>query len=443
MREIISTILAGIVMFSAAGRDVKSTLEARQNSWFIKVAGVVHTGLGNAPKTLIINECDAGPESTRCVAELDTAGRFEVCIPFYYGHTFVVNYRSLYVNAYAEPGDSVFVSIDATASPVGFHLAGDNARLNEEYSHAFLDLAPTYDVQLPPDTVALSEYMPRFKEEVAKGAKRVDRYVVEKSLMPETARLLHLDNIFILANQAIDFTGRGPEEEMAFFTDPLFDIFDERNAKVMMFHYHLCALLRRNPEFVNDVHKSLIRDLMYAARKEGEKPSRDDFVNTAYFDRLFTSKERTVDFSGLKPGNIAVMENDTITSISDVNPIEWLRTRFPSRPVYVDVSAVWCGPCRASLAGTEDVRRYFRDSDVVFAVIWLKSGMESWKKLVPDIHNAIHIFVSDDDMANRIMGTINMQGFPSYFLIDRRGEISIKDIPRLQDPALIDFLRER
>lgn len=445
MREIVSAILAAIAIFSASGRDAIATQEARPDSWSIKVAGVVHRGAGNAPKTIIVNECDVCRKSSRCIAELDSAGRFEVSIPFYYGHTFTVNYnRSLWINAYAEPGDSIFVSIDATASPVEFHLSGDNARLNEEYSHAFLELAPTYyDAQLPPDTVALSEYMPRFKEEVARGAERVNRCVIEKSLMPETARLLSLDNIFSLANQAIGFTGRNPQEEMAFFTDPLFDILDERNVRVMIFPYHLCAIMRRNPEFVKSVPKSLIRDLMYAANDDVERPSRDEFVNTAYYDRLFTSTETAVDFSRLKPGNIVVMENATVTCSPDVNPIEWLKNRFPSRPVYVDVSAVWCGPCRASLASTEDMRRYFKDSDVVFAVIWLKSDLESWKKLVPGIHNAIHIFVPDEDMANRIMGTLNMQGFPSYFLIDRTGKISVNDIPRLQDPGLVDFLRAR
>lgn len=34
--------------------------------------------------------------------------------------------------------------------------------------------------------------------------------------MPETAELLHLDNIFIPANQAIGFEGNGLDEQIAF-----------------------------------------------------------------------------------------------------------------------------------------------------------------------------------------------------------------------------------
>lgn len=435
MRGFFTIILAVIVMFSASATV--------NNPWSIRVSGVVYGQ--SVPKTLIVNECDISDKSERCIAELDSAGRFDVRIPFYYGHTFTVNYnRRLFINAYAEPGDSVFVCIDATKSPVEFHLSGAHARLNEEYSHAFQELSPNYyDVQLAPDTVPLADYMPKFKSEVDRLKTIVDKYVEEKSLLPETAEMLNLDNIFLPANMAIGFKGKGIDEQKAFFTDSLFDISNERNTKVMIFPYHLSALMNRAPEYINQVPKSVTRDLMYAALGESQMPQRNDFFNPAYYDRLFDIQENSIDFSGLKPGEIAVLENGTVSSIPAVSPVDWLKERYASRPLYVDVSATWCGPCRAALAGSEDIREHFKGSDIVFAVMWLKSDMETWKKLAPSIHNAIHIFIPDEDMANRIMGALNMQGFPSYFFIDRTGKISQKDVPHFNDPALVDFLRAK
>lgn len=434
MRVILSIILTTIMAFSALA-------DTLQNIWSIKVSGVVYGQ--STPKTLIVNECDICDKSKRCIAELDTMGRFDMRIPFYYGHTFTINYnRKLFINAYAEPGDSVFVCINATKSPVEYHLSGAHAQLNEEYSHAFNELAPVYyEVELPPDSTPLIDYMPKFKSEINRVRTIVDKYIEEKSLRPETAELLHLDNIFSLANLAIGFKGNNIDEQKAFFTDSLFDISNERNTKVMIFPYHLSALMNRVPEYINLVPKSLSRDLMYAAMDKSKMPSRMDFFNQAYYDRLFDQVEPSIDFSGLKPGDMAVIENGTVSTIPDVNPVEWLKKRFASRPLYVDVSATWCGPCRAALAASEDMREHFKDSDIVFAVMWLKSDMESWKKLAPSIHNATHIFIPDEDMANRIMGALNIQGFPSYFFIDRSGKISEKDIPHFNDPALVDFLR--
>ena len=387
MYRTIITLLSYVALFSvsATSHPVPS----------IKVAGLVHNISNTTPRTLIINECDICDKSKRCVAEIDSVGRFEASIPFYFGHTFTVNYNHVFINAYAQPGDSIFISIDASKSPVEFHLAGDHHLINEEYSHACFDLAPIYyEVNLPPDTVPLSVYMPAFKNEIARTQAIVDRYIKEKSLQPETAELLHLDNIFTPANMAIDFKGNGIDEQTAFFTDPLFDIFNERNLKVMIFPYHLSAL--------------------------------SDFLHTEYYDRLVASPSFTVDFSGLRPDHIIVMENNAVSNIDNVNPFAWLKKRFASRPVYVDVSATWCGPCRASLAASEDLRRHFKDSDIVFVIIWLKSDMESWAKLAPSVHNAIHIFIPDEDMANSIMGALNMQGFPTNSLSTARATYSTR-----------------
>lgn len=411
----------------------------------ITVSGIVRGLSAESPRTLTVNECDISDKSKRCVAELDSAGRFDVSLPFYYGHTFTILYnRELCINAYAEPGDSIFVDIDVARTPIEFHVAGDHAMLNEEYSHARCDLSTFYqNVTLPSDTVSLAVYLPAFKNEIARTGAVVDQYIKEKSLQPETAELLRLDNTFFIANMAIGFSGKSQEERMAFFTDSLFDISNDRNVRVMIFPYHLSALMFRNAGYVKTMPKSIVRDLMYAILKEDGKPSKDDFFNEMYYDRIYARSESAIDFSGLNPGRIALIESDSVRNIENVNPMEWLKKRFPSRPIYLDVSATWCGPCRASLANSEDVRQYFAGSDIVFAVIWLKSDMEVWKTLAPKFHNAIHIFVPDEDMSNRIMESIGVQGFPSYYFIDRAGEMVKEGIPHFHDPQLVDYLKSK
>lgn len=438
MSRIIITLLAAVAFFqlSAAASDQFPS---------IRVSGIVHGLSGEAPRTLLVDECDISDKSRRCVAELDSAGHFDVSLPFYYGHTFAIIYdRDLCINAYAEPGDSIFVDIDLGGAPIEFHVAGDHATLNEEYSHARDDLSTVYgNVTLPSDTVALAVYLPAFKNEVERTGAIVDQYIRDKSLQPETAELLRLDNLFFIANMAIGFRGKSREEQTAFFTDPMFDISNDRNVRVMIFPFHLSALMFSNPEYVRTMPRSIVRDLMYAILKEDEKPSRDDFMNSMYYDRLYALSGITLDFSRLKAGRIAVLESDSVSNIEYTDPIGWLKNRFPSRPIYLDISATWCGPCRASLTHSEDIRQYFAGSDLVFAVIWLKSDMDTWMTLAPKFHNAIHIFIPDEDMSNRIMDTLNVKGFPSYYFIDRAGTMSKDGVPHFHDPQLVDFLRSR
>ena len=412
----------------------------------ITVAGRVINIPPEGARTIIINECDIFNKSERRVVDLDSVVEFRERIPLSFGHTFTLNYkRNLFVNAYAEPGDSIFIEIDASKSPLEFHLSGDRAELNEEYAHAFADVTPfSYNVELPADTVALAEYMPIFKAAIDSCRKLIDDYVAANSISPETARMLYNGNIYDIANLACSYRGRNPDERFAFFTDPIFDLTNPDNAKVMIFPYHLSALGRSFPEYAARLPKGVIRDIMYVVSDSETAPRRDDFSNPAYFDRVYGEENPAeLDISGITDGNICVLEGDSIIDLDRVNPIDWLSRRFSGRPIYLDVSATWCGPCRESIAISESIRDHFKHSDILFAIIWLKSDMEAWTKLAPTIHNAVQIFIPDDDMANRIMGALKIHGFPSYYFIDRQGIINSDGIPSFNSSALADFLKSK
>lgn len=412
----------------------------------ITVAGRVINIPPEGARTIIINECDIFNKSERRVVDLDSVVEFRERIPLSFGHTFTLNYkRNLFVNAYAEPGDSIFIEIDASKSPLEFHLSGDRAELNEEYSHAFADVTPfSYNVELPADTVALAEYMPAFKSAVDSCKKLIDDYVAANSISPETARMLYTGNIYDIANIACGYRGRNSDEQFAFFTDPIFDLANPDNAKVMIFPYHLSALCRKFPKYADSLPKGIIRDIMYVSSLGKITPKRDDFSNSAYFDRVYGEKTPTeLDISGIKAGNISVLDGDSIIRLDGVNPIEWLIRRFSDRPIYLDISATWCGPCRSAIAVSEGIRAHYKNSDMVFAIIWLKSDIESWTKLAPTIRNAVQIFIHDDDIANRIMGSMKVHGFPSYYFINREAAITHDDVPHFNSSALPDFLKSK
>jgi len=410
----------------------------------IIVSGRIINIPSDGSRTLIINECDISDKSERRIAELDSSCRFCEQIPFSFGHTFTINYnRRLFINAYAMPGDSIFVEIDASKKPVEFHLSGDNSTLNESYSHAFEALSHLYyDINLKPDTVPLAEFMPVFKAEVAKTRATVDDYIRKNSIAEDVAEMLYVDNLFLIANQAIGFKGKNREEQFAFFTDPIFDILNEGNVRQMIFPYHLSALVSRFPEYIEKTKKCMTRDIMYVLNSP-VKPDRSEFKNTAYYDRIYGTHDVELNTEAIKSGDFIVFYGDSITSVENENPLEYLKREFQARPVYLDVCATWCGPCRASLSGSEGIREYFKNSDICFAILWLRSDLNTWAKLVPTIHNAVHIFVQDEDLSNRIMGHLNISGFPSTFFIDRRGTITDDDVPGYMDFGLSDFLKSK
>ena len=78
---------------------------------------------------------------------------------------------------------------------------------------------------------------------------------------------------------------------------------------------------------------------------------------------------------------------------------------------------------------------------MVFAVLWLKSDRDSWAQFVPTVNNAVHIFVENDEMSDALMAAFNLQGFPTCYFMDRKGEITADGVPRFHNPELYDFLK--
>lgn len=410
----------------------------------VTVSGHISGIPENGRRSLIINECDFSEKSAKVFVELDSTGAFHARIPFSSPHTFSISYNRRFIDAFAEPGDSIHCEIDASSSPVAFHLSGDNATLNEEYSHAQGELIRQYSsVRLPSPDTPFGAYMPEFKANVKRFQNKIDEYVSARDISPEVADMLRIDNIFTLANMAIDYTGTDKNDQSAFFTDSIFDIYNENNARQMIFPYHIGALCLNFPEIVKSTPKGRIRDMMLISLARDTVPRREDFADMIYYDRVFGGPISEIDLTGIKQSDVLVYNDGEVRTIENVDPIDWLVKTYQGKPIYLDVSATWCGPCRSSLSKSESLRDKFKNTDIVFAVLWLKSDKDRWVQLAPTVTNAVHILIDNEVVADAIISRLNLQGFPSSYFIDRSGNILSDHVPSFHSPDLYDFLNSR
>ena len=410
----------------------------------ITVAGRIYNLEEGMPHTIVLIECDPSDKSVRDLCEFDSNLSFCHKIPFSYPHTFTVNYnRGNFINVFAAPGDSIYMDIDGSTSPLAVTFSGDHSDINNQYDAGFQDLSRSqYSVKLPSDTVALEEYMPVFMNYVREGRDHIDSYAKKHNLSDEVISMLYTDNLYGLANLACGYRGRDREEMRAFFLDPIFDIFNEDNTKVMIFPYHISAIVSRFPDVRENAPKGTVRDIMYAVDEDVPVPERSEFNNQGYYDRLYSQdiavKEISID--DIKPGKVSVYADGEIKEITDENPLQWLLREYKGKPIYLDVSATWCGPCRVALKESDGLRQYYKGSDIRFVVIWLSSSKEDWLKVAPTLSNTIQIFVDDVELENRITGHLGVNGFPTYFMIDREGRISKEGVPHYRSPDLPVYL---
>lgn len=96
---------------------------------------------------------------------------------------------------------------------------------------------------------------------------------------------------------------------------------------------------------------------------------------------------------------------------------------YRGKVVLVDMWNTWCGPCMRAMQSLKPVKEELKD--VVYIYVADQSSPEGkWKITIPDIHG-IHYRITNEQSA--ALGKLyDYPGIPTYFVIDREGNISYK-----------------
>lgn len=100
-------------------------------------------------------------------------------------------------------------------------------------------------------------------------------------------------------------------------------------------------------------------------------------------------------------------------------------SKFRGHTLLVDFWATWCGPCRTANKEMIPMKEELKDKDIIYIYLTGEtSPLGTWNNMIPDIHGE-HYRVTKDQWSY-LMSTFNIQGVPTYFIIDRKGNITYK-----------------
>lgn len=101
-------------------------------------------------------------------------------------------------------------------------------------------------------------------------------------------------------------------------------------------------------------------------------------------------------------------------------------SKFRGHTLLVDFWATWCGPCRMANKEMIPMKEELKDKDIIYLYITGESSpMGTWQNMIPDIHGE-HYRVTKEQWSY-LTDHLDIQGVPTYFVIDKEGNITFKE----------------
>lgn len=124
----------------------------------------------------------------------------------------------------------------------------------------------------------------------------------------------------------------------------------------------------------------------------------------------------------------------------DINGKDFKLADFKGKPVYIDLWATWCGPCKQEIPHLKKLEKKMAGKDIVFLKVSLDKNKAAWEKWVKEHKSKGYSLHLEKAFDAEFTKYYKIGSIPRFMLIDKAGKIVSIDAPRPSDPLLAPML---
>ena len=130
-------------------------------------------------------------------------------------------------------------------------------------------------------------------------------------------------------------------------------------------------------------------------------------------------------------------------SMEDINGKNVSLSDLKGKPIYIDIWATWCGPCKAEIPSLKKLEEEYGDKiEFVSISVDEPDHKDKWKDFVAKEDLKGYQLTTGEGWKSQFVRELGVNGIPRFVLIDKQGNIIDPDAPRPSSQKISEILKE-